>query len=699
MKDTKIRDITAKAKSDGERNTNKNFLHKRLSILLALLLLAGLFTAQGIADQAFAAENIDVKISQTGGYFAVAGDTGVNVTMKVENKGKEAITFLAKTGLSKTSGVLTEPSPASAKVTVEPGTSADILFLISVAKTAQPDTYKIPVILTDDRDGSIMRSRDLEINVIKKVTPPGADPNTNAIVYSPALDLVHKLSPAEAITVGSVTDLSLSFINSGNTAMKNALITLGMPDGITVNNGSSSLSVGYLSIGDAKTVVFPLAADDKVSTKNYPFTVKREFKDNQNAAQSIEQTIYIPVRGSGADSVSGLSITDINAPKQVLAGEDFTLNFKVVNNGDNSTGQVKVYAEAQSGLVNRTQNAFIEKSIAPGENRSYSITYFTTEGAAETSYTIKLVVEQLSGDGKSIQQYTGIYVKKGTAGSIKTPQLMVSSYSYGGTFVHAGDEFRLDLELRNTSPAHTLRNVKVTLESGDGTFIPVRSSNSFYIDNIDKNSSAGHSIYLSVKPDAEQKTTSINVTMSYEDTEANTFNATDIISIPVMQDTRLLVDDIIAPPELYAGMPSGVSVEFYNMGKTKLNNLRINAEGNFDTMESNSYYAGNMAPGTSDSYDFTFIPRETGLMTGKIVFSYEDASGDQQAFEKEFEFQIIEMPVWDEEQFPPEDGQDGNKKIPWVPIGIGAGILAAAAFLLIRRHCKKKLQREMEINE
>ena len=119
MKDTKIRDITAKAKSDGERNTNKNFLHKRLSILLALLLLAGLFTAQRIADQAFAAENIDVKISQTGGYFAVAGGTGVNVTMKVENNGKEAITFLDKTGLSKTSRVLTGP-PCIGKSDGEP---------------------------------------------------------------------------------------------------------------------------------------------------------------------------------------------------------------------------------------------------------------------------------------------------------------------------------------------------------------------------------------------------------------------------------------------------------------------------------------------------------------------------------------------------------------------------------------------------
>ena len=76
----------------------------------------------------------------------------------------------------------------------------------------------------------------------------------------------------------------------------------------------------------------------------------------------------------------------------------------------------------------------------------------------------------------------------------------------------------------------------------------------FFIDSIEKTGYKEHGLFLSVKPDAEQKTTSVNINMTYEDRSGNTYNATDVISIPVMQETRLVVDDIIAPPELYAGM-------------------------------------------------------------------------------------------------------------------------------------------------
>ncbi len=688
-----------KGKDMGASAINKKtILHKTVSRLTILMLIAGLLFSPLYADNVFAAENIDIKISQTGGYFAMAGDNGVNLTMRVENKGKTAVTFTAKTGLSKTSGAIMEPNPASAKTTLEPGAATDILFLLDIAKTAKAESYSIPVILTDGNDGSIIRSRDLQLSIIKKALPPGA--NNDTIVYTPAFDLAHKLSPTDVIKSGSATDLTITFINSGNTTMKSALVTLGLPDGVTINNGSNSLSVGYVSIGESKTVKFSLMADDEVETKNYPFTVGIDFNDNSNSSQSIKQTIYIPVEGSGtASSMSGVVISDINMPGQVLAGKDFTLNFKVTNKGNSGTGQVKIFTEAQSGIANRTQNAFIESDIPAGASRNYSVTYFTTDSAQETSYTIKLAAEPLSGKGNTVQQYSAVYVNNAGSDSIKTPQLMVSGYNFGGSFVRAGDEFRLDLELKNTSLSHNLRNIKVTIDSNDGTFIPVRSSNAFFIDRIGKGESAGHTIYLSVKPDADQKTTSLNISMAYEDAGSNAFTATDVVSIPVMQDTRLLVDDIITPPELYAGMPMGISVDFYNMGKTRLNNLRVNAEGNFDTMESNSYYAGNMEPGSEDSYDFSFIPREVGLMSGKITFSYEDASGDEQIFEKEFEFQIMEMPVWDEDPFLPEDMEGQGGGIPWLPIGIGAAVLAVAAFLLIRRHRKKKMQREMEIDE
>lgn len=702
MNDSKQRIMATETKAK-RKSFKKKWLGlpgRIFSIIMVLALVSGLPVLQSPGSQVYAAENTDIKIIQSGGYFAVVGESGVNLTMRVENKGNSPLTFTSKTSLSQNTGVIMEPKPSTAKITLEAGEAAEVLFILDVAKTAKADDYIIPVILADAKDGSVLRSGNLELRVIKKSLSPGASGDN--ISYSPAFDLVHKLSPSDAIKSGSITKLTLDFVNSGNTIMKNALVTLEMPEGVTINNGSNSLSVGYVNIGDAKSLSFSLAAEDKVETKNYPFTVEIQFKDHSNSEQSLKQTIYIPVQGSGkTSSLSGLSIKDINIPRQVLAGEDFTLNFKIENNGDNETSQIKVYAEGQSGLVNRSQSAFIEKNILPGQSRTYSIDYFTTEDTDETSYTIKLLVEPVSGEGGGVQQYTAVYVKKmqKDTDSIKNPQLMVDSYSFGGTYVQAGDDFRLDLGLRNTSSYHNLRNIKATLESQDGTFIPSGSSNSFFIDRINKNGYTNQSIYLSTKGDAEQKTTSISVTMTYEDVEGNEFTATDVISIPVMQDTRLMVDDLIAPPELYAGMQTGLSVDFYNMGKTRLNNLRVNAEGNFDTMESNSYFAGNMEPGSTDSYDFSFIPREAGLMEGKVTFTYEDASGDQQVYEKEFAFEIMEMPNW-EEEFPADEDMAGEKgKTPWIAIAAGVIVLAAAVFFIIRRIRKKKMQREMEIDE
>ncbi len=298
----------------------------------------------------------------------------------------------------------------------------------------------------------------------------------------------------------------------------------------------------------------------------------------------------------------------------------------------------------------------------------------------------------------AVIQYASVFVSG--AGSEKTPQLMVDSYSYGGTFVQAGDEFLLELSLYNTSGAHTISNIKVTVNAEDGAIIPVNSSNSFYIDRLGKKERINQVMYLSVKPGAEQKTTPMTVKMSYEDSAGNPFTSEDIISIPVMQETRLEVDDVIAPPELYAGMQTGVSVQFYNTGKTTLNNLRITAEGDFDTPESTSYFVGNMESGKSDSYDFSFIPRNGGTLEGKIIFSYEDASGDVQILERPFSFQVMgEMPVFDEGMMPENMGKPGGgSKTPWIVLGI-LGPLAAGGIIAWRKIRKKKMHREMEIDE
>ncbi|MDD2215411.1 MAG: hypothetical protein PHR60_02860 [Eubacteriales bacterium] len=677
---------------------NSSLARKALAYMLTLFLLFGIASIPGIVNQVCATENIRVKIEQTGGYFATQGDKGVPLKVRVTNNSGGIVSFNAVTGLSQSSGALTEPNLNEGIVTLNDGQSTELIFSINVSNTAAAETHMISIILIDmgAKSGEVLRSKTVSMQISKKSTVPPSDYSGN---YLPAADLTHSLSPGDAIMAGVNNELTLSFSNKGNTLMKDTKVTLVLPEGISINNASSSLSVGYISIGDMKTVVFPLTADTDLESRNYPITVRISFYDYGNNAQSIEQTLYIPVQATGRASIDNVAITEINLPRQAASGDDFTLSFRVENRGTGDTGKLKIYTEAPEGLANRTQNVFLESGISKGNGKAYSVTYFSQEEAAEKNYPIKIVVEPASGkDGEGIFQYAGVFIKRVGSGTIKTPQLMVSDYSYGGTFVQAGDEFRLHLGLNNTSASHDLQNIKVTLDSSDGTFIPVQSSNSFYIDQIGRKETVGYSLYLSVKPDAPQKTTSVNVTMSYEDSSGNGYTSTDIISIPVMQETRLVVDDIIPPPELYTGMQNGVNIQFYNMGKTTLNNLRIRADGDFDTMESSSYYVGNMEPGVSDSYNFSFIPRNTGLMEGKVIFSYEDASGNEQVYEKEFGFEIIEMPFYPEEPYP-IDGEE-TEKVPWIPIVIGIAVLGAGGgYFIFRRRRRKKIHEELEIDE
>ncbi|MFA7659993.1 MAG: hypothetical protein WCX60_02225, partial [Anaerovoracaceae bacterium] len=93
MKDTKTRGVAVRAKNRNKGNRNGKYVHKALIMLLALLLLAGLPVVPGGENQVWAAEDVQVKIEQTGGYFATQGDQNVPLKVRVTNNGKARITF------------------------------------------------------------------------------------------------------------------------------------------------------------------------------------------------------------------------------------------------------------------------------------------------------------------------------------------------------------------------------------------------------------------------------------------------------------------------------------------------------------------------------------------------------------------------------------------------------------------------------
>lgn len=679
----------------------KSKSRKAFLVGLAIMMAFGIqstpvFNIIGGANQVYAKAVLPV-VTVLVSDSATQGDKNVGVTVEVKNPETTSFTYDSATLEVSPSTGITITGGTTGKVTLEKDQSATISFKLSIDRYADTGTRQLRLILKDGGTVQYNNGALSDLTIYEKL----ATPENGTGNYVVGLEMTHVTSPAEGFSENSDNQLTVKLANNGNTIIKNAELSLTLPAGLSVNNSSNSSNLGYISTGSKKEVSFPITVESNAESKSYAVTAELTGLDYTNKAVSVKKTFYIPVSGTGgSSSLKNVGITNINTPTQVLTQEDFKLSFDVQNYNNAAVKNLKINVEVPEGLLNKTRNTFIESSIPAGSSKNYSVTLFADSGAKAKAYPVKITVEPASStaaSGNVVMQYASVYVKG--SGNTKTPQLMVDRYNYGGTFVQAGDQFLLNLGLYNTSKSYTMTNIKVTLTSEDGSFVPVNSSNSFFIEDLKPKGHITESVMLATKPNAEQKTTSLTVDMAYEDGSGNAFTSKDVISIPITQEIRLTVDDIIAPPELYAMMQTGVSVQFYNMGKTVLNNLRVNVQGDFDEPQSNSYYVGNMEGGKSDSYEFTFIPRKEGTMEGKVIFTYEDASGEEQTLEKPFAFQIMgEMPVPDDGMPPEDKANQGGKKWPWIAGGI-ALVNVVGGVVLWRKRRKKKLNQEMEIDE
>ena len=510
-----------------------------------------------------------------------------------------------------------------------------------------------------------------------------------------AVDISHVIKPAEGFQVGADNSISFEIYNKGNTVIKDATATLVLPDDISAYNSSNSVNLGYVSTGQRKNIEFPISVADTAQAKNYVLKLEISGVSYNNQAVKLTKDFYIPVLGQGTSSMKSVAIEAVNYPGTVTIGKDFMFSFNVKNNGSVAVKNLKVDVELPEGILNKNANTFMENTLKAGETKNYSINMFAN-GAGSKSYPVKISVTPLGASDKDSTtgtfQYASIFVE-GDSTNAKTPQLIIDNYSYGGSSVMAGNTFVLNVGLYNTS-SKTITNVKTSLTSEDGTFVPVGSSNSFFVEKIEPKGHYTKKIMLATKPDAEQKTSAITVKMDYEDGTGGAFSGSDIISVPIIQNSKLMVDELVPPMEIYVGQPASAEIDFYNTGKTTLYNLYIKAEGDFDVMEATGYYVGNLESGKKDSYSFNFIPRAVGDVEGTVTFTYENINGEIQTYEMPFVFNAMEMPEFDDSEMPMEE----EKGTPWgLIIGGAALVLAIVGIIVFRKIRRKKANKALEL--
>jgi hypothetical protein len=668
-----------------------NIIMRRLLAVVSAAMIAvpGFLLAFAPAE-AFAAATTTPSVTVTRGTNVVntkQGDKDVSFTMTLKNNEANVAIEGISASIDGANGFENERVLGGPQ-SIAGGGSGVYTFSVDVNANANYGTSHLPVKFI--YSGGELWSGSVEINVARNILPPSAGFDT------PVVDAAYKL-PGESMKASETTDLGITLTNRGNVMLQDVQVTLALPDVMSFDNSAVTQFIGYMGVGESSTVKFPIHTDKKAENKNYSVSI-RISAVSKGTTVNFDRPIYIPVTGGQQEgAIADVLIGNISLPSEAATGEEFTLGFDITNNSKGSVDDLKIEVTPEAGVVNKTKNVFVEPKLAQGETKHYTVTLFSNkEKTEQKSYPIKITATGPK-DATGVTQYASVFLRKAETDSVKTPRLIVENYNYGGAPVQAGKEFNLSIGLYNTSP-ETLSNIKATLSSENGAIIPMGGSNSFYIDRVSPGAGVFKSLRMAASATAEARTATLTLSMVYEDGDGNEFTSSDIVSVPIVQETALAASDIAAPPDLRVGVQSTVSVQFYNVGKTQLRNVRISAKGDFTTREPIDYYVGNLDSGGSDSYDFAFTPKNVQIMTGKITFSYYDPAGNERHLEKEFSFPVEpQAPAEEAVQEPPQDAL-------WIKnrLYIGAGLALIAVVLItavLRRLKNQKLHKEMEIDE
>ncbi len=514
--------------------------------------------------------------------------------------------------------------------------------------------------------------------------------------------------------VDVANSINISLLNTGGMKANNVkvkLVETGV-EGIMLYNDSATKIIDEIPTEQTKNVYFVIKPSKYMTPGEYKVDLEIEYSDELGTKYE-KRTLSAYINIGKSDYAGNLELVDVIYPAQVAEAQDFNVLYKIKNNSNKTlSGIVANFQYDNTVFVAKKDSKVFVEPIPAGETREVVVNMAARKDIANDTHHCYIVLK--NGEAEKapelLKEYVGIYVDS-THGSGNRPKLIVEKYDYGKK-AKAGEDFDLVLYIKNTSETQATKNIKISLTSADGVFVPVDSSSSLYIDYIGPGETKTATMRYKTKIDAEVKIYSVGVKMEYEDgngkafdAKNNPFSEEESLSLFVYQDTVLSVGDPMMDFEVYAGDSMNIDIEFYNEGRSKMTNLKVRVEG--VPVRENSYYVGNFDAGQNDSFSITIDETEEGDYEGKFIFEYQNPMGEKGT--KEVPFAYFVMPASEKpnpkqgemDMMPSVEDDEENKAIDWTMwgmIGGGALLLLIIVIVVIRKH-KKKMQNLKELED
>ena len=549
-----------------------------------------------------------------------------------------------------------------------------------VSEDAETQRVKIPLEITYKLANGVSVENTVS-NAFVYLNIKGEDTKQieeNVPVISNIVQSVEKPKAGENLT------MSFDVVNQGETDIKDIRIVLTdlRNDGFLPLNAEPYVTVGTVEAGSKKKVEVTVRVGEQILEGFNKLNISVEYS-GQDAKGSYEsktpvdaELFVLNVQSKKEEenvpeapkAAAPYVKSVVQSPEQPMAGEKLTMSFYVVNDGGVEIREAKIV------LDNLSDASFLPVSAEPYINigtipawskKKVEVTVRVgdkiPEGFNKLNFTMEYQGKTEGGSYAAMSEPVELYVlnvqNPGEDGTISRPKLMVSNFYTDVEEVKAGSIFDFTFEILNTNDSIATKNIKVTVTGASNAFSVTAGGNSFFVDRIEPQ--ASEPITINLKASAAATTGAYPITIKIE-YEYEGIKVTETYSGETVEEEILLqVKENLRPSveNVYVGswdtpmvnQPTTMSFEFYNMGKSTLNNTYVTVEGDFMLSNgSNSYYIGNIAAGMPEYIEFDVVPMVEGDASGKMIIHMEDSNGDEVTMEKEFTAYIMGEMAWDD---------------------------------------------------
>jgi len=582
-------------------------------------------------------------------------------------------------------------------------------------------------------------------------TDPVVDENTIKLVYNsnPSREI-----PAGKLTYGTVVDITLEY-----TQTIQGLDKATAAKGITVPSASYNLTSAFST---SKNPTLKLIFNEKVSGSN-EYTVQLSLKNvTYTGSSSVDNiaisfkagyvlagvayeydviasipTIYTNGTGgtsSGTDDetnpyssdiiVENVYLTDSTGERLDEVTKDsppFTLvityaeyGLKEVDDDEFTEDSLDVYLTDAGGFITGSGAKGTLKYLntsttdAPRFRASFPNLKYKEGGSTSVTFRSNYNVYGWEINGKANATVNQVDDKEKDKLSPLKPHIIVNQYSYGERQIVAGENFTLNMSIKNTSAEIPLENIVMTISpetiksdtegSTTGGLTITSASNTYYIEKLDVGGSFSHSIDLKAQPNAAVGSHKVVVQFSFQyvdevNEKREESSDEENIAIPVTQIDRFSVDPITEIPDvLMAGEDGYITVSFINRGKTTTYNISGVIKGNLPSANQSQHF-GNLEAGKAGTLDFEVVGYEPGDMKGEIVMQYEDENAEEIEISLPFSIRIEEQYIPEPPPMDPNEGMEetgGTSAATLVLCVVGGLLMATPIALYLFKRVKAK---------